>query len=126
MGVSGFEELERALKRVDDAVSGQALAGAVTKGAEIVVEAAKSRAPRKTGKLAESIGYKIGKVSASGVRARIGVAARGGVRYAFHVEVGTKKRAPRPFLRPALRRSKDAVVDTIGTHLWAFIRRVLR
>jgi len=123
MGVSGFEELDRALRRTEDAVSGQALTSAVTKGAEIVVAAAKAKAPRKTGKLAESIAMKVGKVSGSGVTAKIGSQR---VHYALYVELGTKKLTAKPFLRPALFGKRAAVTESIGKSLWAFIRRVIR
>ena len=123
MGVSGFEELDRALKRTEDAVGGQALSSAVAKGAETVVQSAKERAPRKTGKLAESISYRVGKVSASGATAKIGPK---GVHYALYVELGTEKLTAKPFLRPALFGRRTAATDAIGKSLWAFIRRVLR
>lgn len=123
MGVSGFEELDRALRRTDAAVGGQALTTAVTKGAEIIVAAAKAKAPRKTGKLAESISLKVGKVSASGVTAKVGPK---GVHYALYVELGTKKLTAKPFMRPALYGNRTAATDAIGKSLWAFIRRVVR
>jgi HK97 gp10 family phage protein len=122
MGVSGFRELEQNLERTERAVSDGALVSANKKGAQIIAEGAKSRAPRRTGRLAESIDHEIDEASSSEVRERIGPK----VFYGGLVELGTAQTAAKPYLRPALDERGDAAVNATGKDLWARIRRVLR
>ena len=122
MGVSGFRELDRALDRTERAISGDALVRASDKGAQVIVDAAKSRAPRRTGKLIESIGHEVIEASSTEVKEKIG----SNVFYARHVEFGTRHNSAEPFLRPALDERGNAAIDATGKDLWARIRRVLR
>ncbi len=122
MGVGGFRELDRNLERMERAVAVRALVSATEKGAQIIADAAKMRAPRRTGKLAESIGHKVTKRSRSFVQHKISP----GVFYGGFVELGTKHQPARPFLRPALDESDNAAVDATAKDLWARILRVLR
>ncbi len=122
MGVGGFRELERNLERTERAISGGALISATKKGAQVIADAAKTRAPRRTGKLAESIGHEVTETSGSAVQEKIGA----GVFYGGLVELGTRHNPARPFLRPALDERGNAAVDATAKDLWARIRRVLR
>ncbi|KKL51593.1 hypothetical protein LCGC14_2293950 [marine sediment metagenome] len=122
MGVSGFRELERNLERTERAISGGALVSATKKGAEVIVDAAKSRAPRRTGKLAESIGHEVTEASGSAVQEKIGP----DVFYGGLVELGAAQTTAKPYLRPALDERGNAAVNATGKDLWARIRRVLR
>ena len=122
MGVSGFRDLERTLERTERAISEDALVSATQKGAQIIVDAARSRAPRRTGKLAEGIKHEIVEASSSEVQAKIGP----DVSYGRHVELGTRHNPAQPFLRPALDERGKAAMNTTGKDLWARIRRVVR
>ena len=122
MGVSGFRELDRALERTERAISDGALVSATKKGAQVIVDAAKTRAPRRTGRLAESIGHEVSESSSSEVREKIGPK----VFYGGLVELGTRHNPAKPFLRPALDERGSAAMNTTGKDLWARIRRVLR
>ncbi len=122
MGVSGFRELDRNLERTERAISDGALVSATQKGAQIIVEAAKMRAARRTGRLAEGITHEVSEASSSEVREKIGP----NVFYGRHVEFGTRHNPARPFLRPALDERGSAAMNATGKDLWARIRRVLR
>ena len=122
MSVSGFRELERTLEQTERAVSGDALVSATEKGAQVIVDAAKSRAPRRTGRLAESISHEVDKASSSSVQGKIGPS----VFYGGLVEFGTRHSPAKPFLRPALDERGKAAMNVTGKDLWARIRRVVR
>lgn len=122
MGVSGFRELERNLERTERAISDSALVSATKKGVQVIEDGAKSRAPRRTGRLAESIDHEVSEASSSEVRVKIGPK----VFYGGLVEMGAAQTAAKPYLRPALDERGNAAVNATGKDLWARIRRVLR
>lgn len=72
--------------------------------AAFLADGAAARAPRRTGLLADEIGYQVERrggqiVARIGVR---GVGNRGDAFYGYFQELGTSKMAANPFLRPTL------------------------
>lgn len=117
--VAGATELARAFRRAGDREVPKAIRRAHKATAEQVVPFAESEAPRRTGRLAASIGaratQKVGRVKA-------GSAVR--VPYAGPIHYGWPRRniAPNPFLQRALtaygpRRAEDAFLDELNTVL---------
>lgn len=91
-------------------------------GAQMLVEAAAAKAPRMTGNLAESAyvvtnkrsTYKKDKRHKKEVKVKEGQAAAAfAIFYAGFVEFGTKHKAARPFLRPAMDELKNKIGETI-------------
>ena len=91
-------------------------------GAEMLVDAAKAKAPRLTGNLAESAyaatnersTYKRDKRHNKEIKVKEGQAvAAFAMFYAGFIEFGTKKKAARPFLRPAMDEMKSKIGETI-------------
>jgi HK97 gp10 family phage protein len=80
-----------------------AVAKALTKAAIQVQRRSRQIAPVDTGRLRSSISYAVER-DAGGLVAKVGT----NVEYARHLEYGTVKMRPRPFLRPALSSLKGA------------------
>lgn len=91
-------------------------------GAEMLVDSAKAKVPRKTGNLAESgyaatseqSTYKRDKRHNKEIKPKEGQAvAAFAMFYAGFIEYGTRKKAARPFLRPAMDEMKNKLGETI-------------
>ena len=120
--LEGARELERALVRASDAVARESLVEATAAGAKVIVESARRRAVKATGRGAESIHASVTERSRFGVTQAIGPTKR--AFYMRFLEFGTVKMPARPFLRPALDEERDAVVREVGRKLWERILRV--
>lgn len=82
---------------------------AVAKTAADITADAKVMAPYRTGNLRNSIGYDV-QEDPSGVEAEIGPTAS----YGVHLEYGTSRMAPRPFLGPAYDRRMPTFEQAMG------------
>lgn len=134
MATQGFtpeslRQLERKLNRLPEAIAKKALRSAVTKGATVIRKEAQSRAPKRTGKLAENIIQRT-KIKSLGVKGaeiviRIGLRLRPKQKSVFYglfqefgylakLRDGTVKQVPaQPFMRPAFESKKEAALHTI-------------
>lgn len=134
--VTGLEEAFRELEQLPVRLEKNILRGAIRAGAKPVADDARRRAPvlqeadprRVAGALAKSV-----RILAVGVKNGVvkgGVAAGGAVKvgrgkagkaadafYAWFVEKGTHKMAPRPFLRPAADTQTPAAIDATVTYI---------
>lgn len=141
--VIGEEELRRKLQSLTEAVQGQALAAAVMSGAQVIQNAAKEKAPYRTGTLRRSIHTEV-EGNATRATAKIGT----DVVYAAQVEFGgtiTPKKAKllawvgsdgvkhfarsvtqvaRPYLRPAFDEQGDNAVVEVREALAQVIAKV--
>lgn len=95
---------------------------ALFEGADLLAKAAASKAPRRTGELADSgyaasenrSTYSGGSQRRKEIKPQPGTAvAAFSAFYARFVELGTRKRAARPFLRPAFDELKDRIAQAI-------------
>lgn len=122
--VQGLESLSRKLrKRIPKAVA-DATEAALVKGATEISDTAKRLAPRRSGRLADSIGWTLGKPPGDakiiggqerrfkGVRASI-FAGNSEAYYARFVEFGTERASPHPFFFPAYRVNKKRAKNRI-------------
>lgn len=123
----GDRDLIAALKDLKQFLSKNALRKAVRKGALILLESVKQRAPNRTGKLLRNIGLKV-KVTAKTLRARVTVNKKGKAedpKNAFYFRFlekgfttrGGEKRVL-PFVEPAVRavqqQAAQQVIDEVG------------
>jgi HK97 gp10 family phage protein len=132
----GFKELEEALAQLPKATGKAVLRRALIKAAKPVEVEAQSLAPRgPTGNLKDSItiSTRLKKSQRrgpkpTGVEIYIGAASGKGKKgwHAGFVEFGTRKTAPRPFLRPAWDANKDKVLASIKTEIWAALAKAAR
>lgn len=98
MQVKGLKELKKNLEKVGRNVD-DVLDEAIMAGAKVIEQAAKSKAPVKTGRLRRSITVEIKDKEDNFITVRVGPGKEGF--YGRFVELGTKKMAAKPFLRPA-------------------------
>ena len=96
-------------KEVLAEISGRVASG-MDKAASFAAEQARGKAPRQTGKLATSIAYEV-KARGSEITGYVGTGSK--VFYGRFVEMGTRKLAARPFLRPAVFENADQILRLI-------------
>lgn len=87
---------EAAMRELFDSPEGP-IGKAITRATIRVQRRAKQLAPVDTGRLRASIQQEVGR-DERGIVGRVGT----NVKYAVHLEYGTRRMTPRPFLRPAL------------------------
>ncbi len=125
--VDGIEDLVKFFEKNAEAAE-EVLDNACEYAAkEIVKPVAIQKTPVRTGKLRNSIevekvkskkqSRKTWKIYTKGER-------KGGVRYGFAVEGGTKKDKAQPFLRPAVDQNKDKIEQTISDKIKEGLKRV--
>ena len=140
MRLEGADELIAALRALPDALTKKVVERALMKAAQPIAADAKSRAPRKTGKLAAKIDVSAklskrqrrGRDSKGLAEAFVGASP---ARHAALLEFGTGPRRQKktgrdtgqgpakPFLRPAWESGKMAALDAIGEALWTEIEK---
>jgi HK97 gp10 family phage protein len=151
--IEGLREIHAALQDLSKATARSVVKRVLLKRAQPIVEAARARAPVRTGRLRDSIiaqarGGNAGKAAfakamrGGASRAEAGRAAReanrvagsivevvigphDGAFYASLVEFGTQHSSPKPFLRPAWDAGKMQVLDGVGDDMWTEIKKTL-
>lgn len=126
--VDGVDDVVKALQNADEKMQ-KALNDLVSEAAEIVFREADARAPiGPTGRTRFSLRIEVGKTKKGLFYANVVVGARQGdttATSAFYVtfyELGTSRQPPRPFMRPALDKSRARV----RKHLQEGLKDVLR
>jgi len=108
--IEGADELIRKFKNLSDELMLDALAKASAKGAELVKDATKAKAPRDTGKLAEGIAVTKNAKGKKGVLSEVSTADPDTYYGVFH-EYGTAKMPKHPFMRPALDENQNKIQE---------------
>lgn len=111
--VTGSAELRRALERLDGREREIAQERALRAAANMVAAQAKVYAPFVTGFLRNSI--QVDEVDAT----HAVIAPH--TDYALFVEFGTSRRAPKPYMRPAISQHETEIVRLIEQHIVAFV-----
>jgi HK97 gp10 family phage protein len=120
--VEGLKELDEALTELPKATARNVIQRAFVKAIAPMEAQAKSLAPRRTGKLAESINFgtrlsrrqKRLHKKESDVEFFVGAAA---LPHAHLQEFGTVHHAPHPFMRPAWDSNKMGALNTVAAFL---------
>lgn len=143
MTVTGSESLSRKFSALGEAAQGRMLERALVAGGLIVQNAAKRAAPYRTGNLRRSIhigGHEDLATDRQGIVDRTGAQVPGpeiwndgaaiyigtDVDYAAPVEYGTGRRAPRPYLRPAIDTNGAEVRQEVAEALRDLLRAAIR
>lgn len=152
MSVQGSESLNRKLNALGAAAKGQAMERALVAGALIVQNAAKQRAPYRTGNLRRSIhigGHEDLAPDHTGIQrtsgnpvpppehngAEVAVYVGTNVEYARRIEYGFSgpdalgreiNQPAQPYLRPAMDENQDAVKNEVQNALRIVIRAAVR
>lgn len=118
----GDEEVMKLFKQLPDNLQKKFARQAMRKEAKKVMAKVVAATPVHSGRLKESWKLKalkrnrkrIGLYIESGTRSELGVAAFYRGYYPAHIELGTRKRAAKPFLRPILRATSESTKQNIG------------
>ena len=125
----GDKEVIKLFKELPEKVQKKFARESMRKEAKRLVEKVKAASPvltgskyRKGGSLKKSWKVKalrrsrkrIGVYVESGPREKLGIAANAPGYYPAHVELGTRTRAAKPFLRPVIRANRDSSQKRIG------------
>lgn len=120
--MSGADEIERALARLERRARGQVLGSATRAAAAVLRKEARRLAPRDTGVLRKAVAVRTNRRERNAVSLTMGLRPEG-----FHgifAEFGTSTQEARPFMRPAFQaKSKDAV-DAFRAKFWARLRLI--
>lgn len=118
--IKGLKELNNLLNKLPDKIAKKPLQNALRAGGNVVVKAAKAKAPVDTGLLRDSIAVKQAKQKTGAVHYQVGVYQKIGKKrpfYAHMIEFGTSKMSPKPFMRPAWEETKAEVLRTFSVRL---------
>ncbi len=110
LSVTGDKKVLARIKRLERELPGVTTAACV-KAAEVVATAAKAKAPRDGGTLADSIMVQPAKL---GAWVRADAVTDDDREYAGHVEYGTSRMPARPYLRPAVDGNKAKASAAAG------------
>jgi HK97 gp10 family phage protein len=129
--VSGFAELERALRALPkEAFQVNAVRSAMKRAAQPTAELASATAPVDWGDLEASVAVRSTPKRDRQFDVQIGIgAAKRGKEAAFwglFQEFGTAHHPAQPWLRPAWDATKDQVRDALGDELWKAIERTAK
>ncbi len=128
---------ERALRALGRGPALRAVRNASTPEMRRVRREAKQRAPRGTGTLARSLGIRAKTYGRRGFvfttvgprsdySRNVGRRTLRPVRYAHHLELGTRYQRAQPFLRPALEGNRQSIVSGMARNLRQQIPREMR
>jgi len=112
-------DLLKKLRKLPSKVRDKVVVGAVRASAKPIIKEARALAPKRTGNLAKSIGAN--KRRSKGTIVHFSVSPRKGGKYdgwyAHFVEFGTRKMAPRPFLRPAFENKGEEAINAAKEYM---------
>jgi HK97 gp10 family phage protein len=122
--IQGMDGFLRKLQQLERDIQQRILLDALKAGAQILVDEAKSIAPRLTGAMAAGIHMEIQKsANLKEVLMQVGPSRK--QFYARFVEKGTKYARRKPFLGPALERNRDRISETIKRKILDGISRTV-
>lgn len=127
--ITGIDQLRANFLAFPKQLAVKALGAALAKGAAPIRDDAQSRAPRKTGKLAQSIAIAKDKnPQIAGMDARYVVfvkwKGKDAALYWRFDEFGTSKMSAKPFMRPAFETQKEAALQIIIQSLSDAVPRI--
>lgn len=122
--ITGLRELDAALKELAWPAARRALRKGMRRGANVIRDEARARAPVDTGHLKRSITTR--ERSDEGADMRFAVEVPRGAFYGRFLEYGTSKMAAKPFLRPAAEAKTEEAVSTMRDALADAIEIELR
>jgi len=124
--IEGMDALQKKLQELEYTMQRKVLIEAAKAGGQIVLDDAKSNAPRNTGKLAEGIRMQVKNGESDIHQATVAVGPGRKQFYAGFQERGTKYQKAHPFMAPAVVRNRDRIRDAIRSALRDAIDRVVK
>ncbi len=124
--IHGFAALERLLVKMPDTVAKKVTVNGLKAGGRVLVKGMKQRAPRRTGKLADSPTVSsAAKVTKGQSHAAVGF-KKPTSRRVHLTEFGTEHSAAQPFIRPTLDQDGAAAIKAIGENMGKGVEREAR
>lgn len=124
--IHGFAALESLLLKLPDTVAKKIAVNGLKAGGRILVKGMKQRAPRRTGKLAESPTVSSASKVTKG-KSHAAVAFRKPTSRRVHLtEFGTQHSAAHPFIRPTLDQDGPQAIKAIGENMGKGVEREAR
>lgn len=120
--IEGTAELNNKLKALETAVFVHGMRAAVKSGAKIVEVSAVEKVSVRYGFIKRSITSEVVTNTATTVERDVGAGKK--QFYSRYLEVGTKKTAPHPFLRPALDENQERIIAAMVVELKAAVGAV--
>jgi HK97 gp10 family phage protein len=126
----GFDDFEKALRALPKATGKNTLRRIAKKSMEPMAELARGYAPVAEGDLKASIKVSERRTKRAstrenrfdkntGIQMAMGpVSGNGVLNYATYVEFGTAEAAAKPFMRPAWRGGREAMLEDVKTNMW--------
>lgn len=124
--IEGLEEVARRIKSVLSPLEGPDVTAVLLRGAKIIRDEARRRAPVYTGTLKRSIKARRGKRRAKYYATAYAAADRKIAPHAHLVEYGTVKMNAKPYWRPAVDATREQVMRTVNEGIAALIGRAAR
>lgn len=130
--VTGFTELEQALRQLPEEIAGKTLASALRTASQPIATHAKETAvlsdhPSKVGHMADSIKVRaLKEETVNDLESSFWIGPDRKHFYGLFWEFGTRHQRARPFLRPAWDEGKDRALDSFGKALWTAIERAAK
>lgn len=122
----GFAAVERLLVKMPEVVAKKVSVGSLRAGGRVLVKGMKERAPRRTGKLAESPTVSSAAKATKG-KAHVVVGFRKPTSRRVHLaEFGAEHSAATPFIRPTLDQDGPAAIRAIGENMGRGVEREAR
>jgi len=125
--IQGLDELERRIKSLRSALEAKDVEEILVKGARLVRDDAKRRAPRgPTGNLRRGVKAKKGKRRGKMYSTAFAAMDYKVAPHAYLVEYGTSKMRARPYFRPAVDSMKDQVRQTVQAGIDKLLQEAIR
>jgi len=137
ISVLGDKKLQKQLKNIELKMQKKIVKKALRMGTKVVLARAKALVPVSLGNtqgkhLRDTLKIKafskkgvFGSTVITGTREQLGIDANDRWYYPAHVELGTKKMSPRPYLRPALRNNVEKIKRIVGVEIKRGINQAL-
>lgn len=127
----GDKQLEKKLHGLETKIEKKALRHAMRRAGKIVLATAKTLAPRRSGRMADTLKVRsakksnansgqVGVVVQTGTRDQLGIPEDAKYYYPAGVEYGTSHSPAQPFLRPALDQNREEALEIIKQDLHEF------
>lgn len=126
MQVKGFAELERLLVRLPDAIAKKVTVNGLKAGGRVLVKGMKARAPRLTGKLADSPMVTSSKKSTKNKGQAVVGFKKPTSRRVHLTEFGTEHSKAEPFIRPTIEQDGQTAIGKIGEFIGKGVEREAR
>ena len=121
--IEGADEVIKMLKELGEAASG-ILERAAEAGGRVALDAAKAKCPVDTGALKRSLHIEKSKTKKPEIKQEVKISPGKNQYYGTFVELGTKRQAAKPYLRPAIDENQEQISKAVNQEVLRAIGRI--